>query len=296
MYYEIIFNRVKNGRQYRRRECFCVAGHLFLQRMAGYMDKAQMRKLLDTAAGRIPADVVIKNGNVVDVYQHRILACDVAIADGRIAGLGEYQGVEEIDAKGAYLAPGLIDSHIHIESSHLSPEEFGRIAVPHGTTTVIADPHEIANVCGMEGIAYMEKAAAFTALDVKVMLPSCVPATSFEHSGAELKAKDLEEVFYDSQALGLGEFMDYPGVIGAKEENLDKLLLARKLGKVIDGHSPGLLGRELNAYAAAGVSTDHECTTVEEMNQRISRGMYVLLREGSCCHDLRKLIKGGNAL
>ncbi|MGI6093995.1 MAG: adenine deaminase [Lachnospiraceae bacterium] len=256
------------------------------------MDKETLSRLLDTAMGRIPADVVIKNGKVIDVYQHQIVECDVAISGEYIAGLGSYSGKTEIDAAGAYIAPGFIDGHIHIESSHLSPEEFGRISVPCGTTTVIADPHEIANVCGLEGISYMQEAASYTALDVKFMIPSCVPSTTFENAGAALDAQAMEAPLQGENVLGLGEFMNYPGVVGKSEDSLDKLLLAHRTGKMIDGHGPGLADHSLNAYVAAGIHTDHECTDVEGMQACLSRGMYVLMREGSCCHDLRTLLKG----
>lgn len=256
------------------------------------MQKEILKKLIDVAAKRTPADFVIKNSRIVDVYNASIIeGKDIAIADGFIAGIGDYQGVNEVDAKGLYAVPGLIDAHIHIESSYVTPEEIGRLLVPHGTTTIIADPHEIVNVCGMDGMNYMLEAAKGTKLDIKYMLPSCVPATPFENSGAVIDAATMQEPIKNNQILGLGEFMDYPGVIGAKEEVLDKLLVAKMEGKLIDGHSPGLVGNDLNAYAVAGIHTDHECSTVEEMRDRLSRGMYILLREGSACHDLRTLVK-----
>jgi adenine deaminase len=256
------------------------------------MDKTQLKKLIDTAAGRVPADVVIKNCKVVDVYNAEILEGDIAICDGTIAGVGKYDGLAEIDAEGQYAAPGFIDSHIHVESSYVSPEELGRLVVPHGTTTIIADPHEITNVCGLKGLNYMIEASEATALDIKWMLPSCVPATPFEHAGAVIDAAAMEEPMASSRILGLGEYMNFPGVIFASESELDKLLIAKKHGKPIDGHSPGVVGHALNAYASARIRTDHECATVEEMRDRISRGMYVLLRQGSACHNLKELLKG----
>lgn len=256
------------------------------------MEKKELKKLIDISAGRIPADVVIKNCKVVDVYNGSIIEGDIAICDKLIAGVGNYEGREVIDGKGKYAAPGLIDSHIHIESSYVSPEELGRLIVPHGTTTIIADPHEIANVCGFKGINYMLKAAEGTALDIQMMLPSCVPATPFEHSGAIINAKDMTEPMKDDKILGLGEFMNFPGVVLADDEVLNKLLVAKNEGKVIDGHSPGLVGNALNAYASAQIRTDHECATVEDMHDRISRGLYVMLRQGSACHNLRILAKG----
>lgn len=256
------------------------------------MEKKQLKKLIDIAAGRVLADTVIKNCKVVDVYNTSIIEGDIALSDGLIAGVGKYEGINVIDAKGAYAAPGFIDSHIHVESSYVSPEELGRLIVPHGTTTIIADPHEITNVCGLKGLNYMIKASEGTALDIKWMLPSCVPATPFEHSGANIDAEAMKDPIKQKEILGLGEFMDFPGVIGANDGVLDKLLVAKNEGKLIDGHSPGVNGQSLNAYAAARIRTDHECATVEEMHERISRGMYVLLRQGSACHNLKELLKG----
>ena len=256
------------------------------------MQKNDLKKLIDVASGKIQADIVIKNCKVVDVYNGIITDGDIAISDNLIAGVGSYEGKEVIDAKGKYAAPGFIDSHIHIESSYVSPEELGRLIVPHGTTTIIADPHEIANVCGFTGIDYMLKASKRTALDIKMMLPSCVPATPWEHSGAVIGAKDMVEPMKSGKLHGLGEFMNFPGVVEGHDEVLDKILAAANEGRVIDGHSPGLNGNALNAYAAARIKTDHECATVEDMHDRISRGMYVMLRQGSACQDLRNLAKG----
>ncbi|MGH4117232.1 adenine deaminase [Clostridium sp.] len=256
------------------------------------MENKQLKKLIEVASGRQVADLVIKNCKVIDVYNSTIINGDIAICDDEIAGIGEYSGQNEIDAKGQYASPGFIDSHIHIESSYVSPEELGKLLVPHGATTIIADPHEIVNVCGIDGLDYMLAAAKGTSLDIKFMLPSCVPATPFEHSGATIDAKAMEEPIKNDKIIGLGEFMNYPGVINADSDVLDKLILAKNSGKLIDGHSPFLEGKALNAYAAAQIHTDHECSTIKEMTDRLSRGIYVLLREGSACHDLEKLIKG----
>lgn len=256
------------------------------------MEKESLRKLIQVAAGKIPADLVIKNCNLIDVYNCNVIhGIDIAMSDGWIAGIGEYHGKKEVDGKGKYAAPGLMDAHIHIESAYVTPEEFGRLVVPHGTTTIIADPHEIVNVCGVDGLNYMKEASKLTKLDVKFMLPSCVPATSFEHSGAVIDSNIIKEVINDEGILGLGEFMNYSGVLDAEEEVLNKLILAWKEGKIVDGHSPNLSGMGLNAYIAARIRTDHECTSVEEVVERLSRGMYVLLREGSACHDLQTLAK-----
>ena len=255
------------------------------------MNKMLLKKLIEVAAGRIPADLVIKNCKVVDVYNASISKGDIALCEGLIAGVGQYEGYSEIDANGQYAAPGFIDSHIHIESSYVSPEELGRLIVPHGTTTIIADPHEITNVCGLSGLDYMIEASKGTALDVQWMLPSCVPATPFEHAGAAVTAEDMKPVMGRDEILGLGEFMNYPGVIGADSGVLDKLIVAIEHKKPVDGHSPGVAGNALNAYAAAGIHTDHECSTIEEMQDRLSRGMYVLMRQGSACHNLAELLK-----
>ncbi|MCL2425883.1 MAG: adenine deaminase [Oscillospiraceae bacterium] len=256
------------------------------------MTRDELKILIDTTAGRIPAELVIKNASVVDVYGGTVIKGDIAIVDGRIAGVGSYTGIVEHDADGKFAAPGFIDSHIHIESSHVTPEEIGRLLVPRGGTTIIADPHEIANVKGLEAVEYMINAANETVLDIKYMLPSCVPATTFEHAGAAISASDMKEAFKDRQLLGLAEFMDFPGVAFATDSALDRLIVAHEAGVHIDGHSPGLSGLSLNAYSAAGISTDHECTTVEGMHERISRGMYILMRQGSACHDLEILLTG----
>ncbi|MDR0387808.1 MAG: adenine deaminase [Treponema sp.] len=256
------------------------------------MKKEELKKLIDTAAGRIPADLVIRNGRVADVYQGCFIEGDVAVSGGRIAGIGNYEGAAEADAKGGYVLPGFIDGHIHIESSFVSPEEIGRLLVPHGTSTIIADPHEIVNVCGLAGLEYMLRASEKTILDIRMMLPSCVPSTVFEHAGAVLDASVMEAPLSDDRVWGMGEFMDYPAVINGSNAALDKLMLAKKTGKLVDGHSPGVRGKELNAYSSARIHTDHECATLEDLRRRISRGMYVLLRQGSACHDLRGLLKG----
>ena len=257
------------------------------------MDKKALKRLIDVAAGREPADLVLKNANVIDVYQAEMISGDLAIIDGKIAGInGEYHGKETIDLKGKIVAPGFIDPHIHVESSYVTPEEFGRLLVPHGTTTVLADPHEIVNVLGLSGLDYMIEAAKETALDIRYMMPSCVPATNMENAGAVIEAADMISSFEKNQVDGLAEFMNCPGVIHAQDEVLDKLLAAKERGLRIDGHSPMVFNEELNAYAAAGIANDHECSTVEELKDRIARGMYVFLREGSVTQNLRTLLNG----
>jgi len=256
------------------------------------MKKQELKKMIDVAMSRKSADLVIKNCKVIDVYSGTVSTGDIAISDGMIAGVGTYDGPNTIDADGAYAAPGFIDSHIHIESSYVTPEEIGRLLVPCGATTIIADPHEIVNVCGIKGMNYMLDASEETALDIKYMLPSCVPATPFENSGAVIDAAVMTDPLKDERIIGLGEFMNYPGVIAGADSDLDKIMVAKCAGKLIDGHSPRVSGKELNAYAAAQIHTDHECATVEEMEERIAKGIYVLLRQGSACHDLVNLLKG----
>lgn len=254
--------------------------------------KAELKNLIDVASGRKKADLLIKNCNVVDVYNGEILKDNVAISNGYIAGLGDYKADKIYDAKGGYVSPGLIDSHIHIESSYCTPEEFGKMVVPHGTTRIIADPHEIVNVCGLAGFDYMLEASKQTALSIKFMMPSCVPATKLEDSGAIIKASDMKDYMSNPNIPGLGEMMDFVAVENADDDVLDKITLAKQHGKIIDGHSPNVFGKHLNAYTAAGIKTDHECSTLEEMNDRLQKGMYVQLRQGSACHNLEVLAKG----
>lgn len=254
--------------------------------------KETMKQVIDTAMDRQKADLVIKNCHVVNVFSGRIQTADLAVTAGKIVGIGSYEGKEEVDGTGKYAAPGFIDGHIHIESSYLSPEELGRLLVPHGGTTVMADPHEIANVCGEEGLNYMIEAGKRTALDIQYELPSCVPATPFENAGAVLDAKEIKRLIAREDFIGLGEFMNFPGVINNDEDVLEKLIAAKKAGKWIDGHGSGLSGRALDAYASAGILADHECSTLEEMQEHLDRGLYILLRQGSACHNLRTLLKG----
>ncbi len=259
------------------------------------MDKKTLKAIIEVAAGRQKADLVIKNSSILDLGCGRIRQGDIAIVDGYIAGTGEsYEGDLVLDARGLFALPGLIDAHIHIESSYLSPEEFARLVIPHGTTTVIADPHEIANVAGLDGVRYMLQAAEKTPLKIEYMLPSCVPSTPFEHAGAELLAEDLKAPLASEDILGLAEFMNVPGVIYCDDEALDKIIAAKAADKPVDGHSPGLSGKALNAYASAGILADHECGTVEEMEERLQKGMYVMLRYGSSCHDLINLLPAVN--
>ncbi|MGK4165593.1 adenine deaminase [Ligilactobacillus salivarius] len=255
------------------------------------MEKQKLIKLIDVAAGRKKADLVLKNAKIVDVFQTKILIGDIAISDGYIAGIGgSYQGVEERNYTGKYVAPGFIEAHIHIESSYVSPEEFSRVFIPRGTTTILADPHEIVNVAGLKGLDYMVNAAKNAKMDIRYMMPPCVPATNFETSGADLYADDMEDALKTGEVDGLAELMNFPGVINADDKMIDEILMAKKYGARIDGHAPQVVGKDLNAYIAAGPADDHECSTLEEAEERLARGMYLLLREGSVTQDLRKLL------
>lgn len=246
---------------------------------------------MKVAGKKEPADSVIKNGKVVDVFSGELLETDVAITDGMIVGLGNYKGVKTIDARGKVISPALIDGHVHIESSMLTPGAFSGILAAHGVTAAITDPHEIANVLGTGGIRFMlERAAAETAIDIYVMLPSSVPATSFEHNGATLHAEDLEPFFQYDHVLGLAEVMDFPAVLNSDPLMVDKLLMTMKHTWRIDGHAAGLDADGVNVYKAAGIRTDHECVNIEEAKERLSRGLYVMIRQGTVAKDLPQLI------
>lgn len=233
--------------------------------------------------------LVIKNANVVNVFTDEIVRADVAVYEDVIIGVGSYSGENEIDAGGAYLAPGFIDAHVHIESSMVIPSSFMKVIMPHGTTTVIADPHEIANVAGAAGIRAMYKLTDELPLRVLFMLPSCVPATPFEHSGAKLVAEDMEQFMHKSRILGLGEVMDANSVINCSQEMLDKLRLFDK--RPIDGHAPMLEGMGLNAYRVAGAFSDHECSTYGEVKQKLATGMNILLRIGSAANNMDDVLR-----
>lgn len=247
-----------------------------------------IHKLIAVAQGQAPGDLVLKNAHIFNVFSGKFAKGDVAVVDGYIAGIGQYSGTKEIDLTGKFLTPGFIDGHVHMESSMVSPEEFARVIIPAGTTTLIADPHEIANVVGVKGIQYILDAASQLPLDVFVMLPSCVPATILETSGAKLTAQELAKFINHPRVLGLGELMDYPGVLQQDEEILAKIKLAE--GKLIDGHAPELSGKKLTAYIAAGIGSDHECVTVDEAMERLEQGMYIMLREGSAAKNLMNLL------
>ncbi len=250
--------------------------------------------MLNIAIGVEKAELVIKNANIINVFTNEVIKGDVAIDGGIIVAIGQYSGKEEVDLKGKYLSPTFIDSHVHIESSKVTPGQFAKAVVPRGVTTIIADPHEIANVKGIEGIEYMLDESKNIPLDVYMMLPSCVPATPFESAGAVLEAEDLERVIDRERVLGMGEMMDYVGVVSGEKKVLEKIDLAGKKGKIIDGHGPMITGKELNAYVAAGIKTEHECSTVKEMVERLRLGMYIHIREGSAARNLKELIKAVN--
>lgn len=246
--------------------------------------------LIRVAKGGKKAPLVLKNAFVLDVFLEEYHPCDVAIFDGVIAGIGSYSGENEIDLTGLYLIPGLIDSHVHIESSYLTPAAYAQAVMPFGVTSVIADPHEIANVCGEEGIRFMMKSAETVPLEVYFMLPSCVPATPFDHAGAVIDGSLTADLMRQYDFLGLGEMMNYPGVLAADADVMKKL----SVSEMIDGHAPGLAGRELCAYAAAGIRTDHECMTPREALEKISRGLYVHMREGTLAKNVSALAAAVN--
>lgn len=250
-----------------------------------------MANLINVARGIEKADLVIKNANLVNVLSEEIHKCDIAITDGIIAGIGrDYQGEKEIDINGAYVTPSFIDGHVHLESTMMLPREFAKIVLPAGTTTVIIDPHEISNVLGLHGISFMHEAVRNLPIDVYTMLPSCVPATPYETSGFDLNSYDLSLLIDKPWVLGIAEMMNFPGVLNLDKNVMAKLELAKSKDKRIDGHAPYLGGKDLCAYIASGVKSDHECTTPEEAIERIRLGMYVMIREGTAAKDLDALI------
>ncbi len=252
------------------------------------MSDNHLHQLIDVAAGRRPADLLLKNSKIVNVVSHEIQAGDIAIVGERIAGIGNYQAERTIDLKGRYVCPGFIDAHVHIESSLLSVPEFARVVAAHGTTAVVADPHEFANVMGAEGISYVLREAKYAPIDVYVMLSSCVPASPLETAGAQLTAEDLAPFLSNPWVLGLAKMMNYPGVIGARQEVLDKIAMCRD--RVVDGHAPAVTGQALTAYAAAGIMSDHECTGADEAKEKLRRGLSIMIREGSQTRNLAALL------
>ncbi len=250
-----------------------------------------IEQLIKVSKGSECADIVLKNANLINVFSEEIYKTDIAIKDGIIAGIDEgYCGKEEIDLNGAYVSPSFIDGHVHIESAMLLPSEFARLVVPSGTTTVVADPHEISNVMGLQGISFMREATKNLPLDVYMTLPSCVPATSLETSGVELNSYDLALLIDAPWVLGIAEMMNFPGVVNGDNNVLSKIRLGLEKNKRIDGHAPHLCGKDLAAYIAAGIASDHECTTPEEAIEKLRLGMYLMVREATGARDLEPLI------
>ena len=247
-------------------------------------------RIIDVAAGRAPADLVIKNASFVNVFSNRISHGDIAIAEGLFVGIGEYTGVKELDATGKIIVPGFIDAHIHLESSLVSPSEFAKAVLPHGTTTVITDPHEITNVMGTDGIEYMLQATEDLPVDVRFMLPSCVPATPMDESGANLDYRAIDSFYDHPRVQGLAEMMNFGGVVAGDPEVIEKIVASQAHHKKIDGHAPGLSGNDLNAYIAAGVYSDHECSDRADAMAKLERGQYIMIREGTAARNLDALL------
>ncbi|MFH1542760.1 MAG: adenine deaminase [bacterium] len=253
-----------------------------------------LKENIAVARGEKKADLVLKNGQLINVFSGEIYSADVAINHDRIVGIGSYEGEQEIDLNGKYITPGFIDSHLHMESTLLHPAELAQTIVPYGTTTIIADPHEIANVLGVAGIKYMIEATKNLPLDVFFTVPSCVPATDFETSGARLGVTDVTTLLKKDRVIRLGEMINFPGVISGNKDILAKLEAACRLG--VEGHAPGLKGKELNAYVAAGISSDHETVTLEEAKEKLRLGMEILVREGSSAKNMEAIIPLINAV
>ena len=252
---------------------------------------SEKQHILEVAMGRADADLVLKNATYVNVFLNELSHGDIAVANGVIAGIGgEYHGRNEMDVTGMLVLPGFIDGHIHLESSLVAPVEFVKAVLPHGTTTVVTDPHEIANVMGTDGIEYILQATEGLPVDVRVMLPSCVPATALDESGATLDYRSIDALYSHQRVLGLAEMMNFTGVMNADKQALEKILGAQDHRRIIDGHAPGLTGQALNAYIAAGIYSDHECSTVEEAIEKMARGQHIMIREGTAAHNLDALL------
>lgn len=251
---------------------------------------AAKQRIIAVAAGREKADLVLKNAKYLNVFSNEFLCGDIAVANGLIAGVGKYNGKTEIDVSGKLVLPGFIDAHIHLESSMVTPAEFAKAVVAHGTTTVITDPHEITNVMGIDGVEYMIQASQNLPIDVHFMMPSCVPATEIDESGAELDCKDIDLYLDNKKVLGLAEMMNYVGVINGDKNVLSKIVTSQAHHKKIDGHAPELSGNDLNAYIAAGVYSDHECSTFENALEKLRKGQFIMIREGTAAHNLKALM------
>ena len=259
---------------------------------AGKINRKLNKKLhvIDVAAGRAPADLVLKNATYVNVFSNELCHGDIAVAEGLIVGMGEYHGKVEVDVSGKLVLPGFIDAHIHLESSLVSPTEFAKAVLPHGTTTVITDPHEIANVMGTDGIEYMLQAPEDLPVDVRFMLPSCVPATPLDESGANLDYRAIDSFYDHPRVQGLAEMMNYVGVVNGDGQVVEKIVASQAHHKKIDGHAPGLSGKDLNAYIAAGVYSDHECSDMEDAMNKLRLGQYIMIREGTAARNLEALM------
>ena len=258
------------------------------ERIAQKVRKKQ--KMVRVAMGQEKADLVLKNATYVNVFSNELCRGDIAVVGGLVVGMGDYSGIEEVDVAGKVVTPGFIDAHIHLESSLVSPASFARAVIPHGTTTVITDPHEIANVCGVGGIDYMIAATDGLPLDVHFMLPSCVPAMAFEENGEKLTWRDINAYFDHPRVLGLAEMMNYPGVIGGERSTIEKIVVSQAHHKKIDGHAPGLSGHALNAYMYAGVYSDHECDTFDNALEKLRKGQFIMIRDGTAAQNLDALI------
>lgn len=259
---------------------------------AGKINRKVHKKshVINVAAGRIPADLVLKNAAYVNVFSNEIRHADIAVTEGLIVGMGEYHGLTEIDVSGKIVLPGFIDAHIHLESSLVSPKEFAKAVLPHGTTTVITDPHEIANVMGTDGIEYMLQATEGLPVDVRFMLPSCVPATPLDESGANLDYRAIDSFYDHPRVQGLAEMMNFVGTMNADPQVVEKIVAAQAHHKKIDGHAPGLSGPDLNAYIAAGVYSDHECSDLDDALAKLRRGQFIMIREGTAARNLETLM------
>ena len=259
---------------------------------AARIQRKLMKKqhLVDVAAGRKRADLVLKNATYINVFSNELCKGDIAVAKGQIVGMGSYEGETEVDVTGKIVCPGFVDAHIHLESSLVSPKEFARAVLPHGTTTVITDPHEITNVMGTDGIDYMLQATEGLPIDVRFMLPSCVPATPLDESGANLDYRAIDSFYEHGRVQGLAEMMNYVGVANADEQVLEKIVAAQAHHKKIDGHAPGIRGKDLAAYVAAGVYSDHECSDMEDAMAKLRNGQFIMIRDGTAAKNLEALV------
>ena len=259
---------------------------------AGKINRKLLKKqrIIAAAAGREPADLVLKNATFVNVFSNELSTMDIAVAEGLIVGMGSYQGRSEVDCTGKIVLPGFLDAHIHLESSLVSPTEFVKAVLPHGTTTVVTDPHEIANVMGTDGIEYMLQATEDLPVDVRFMLPSCVPATPLDESGANLDYRAIDSFYDHPRVQGLAEMMNYVGVVNGDGQVVEKIVASQAHHKKIDGHAPGLSGKDLNAYIAAGVYSDHECHDVKDAIAKLERGQFIMIREGTAARNLEALM------